>query len=177
MGVDENQDKLERQIATFYNELPWLQGVLPFESRGEESAEEWLKEIDKKICSRTGEQAVYIGFKGVTKVVEEIGVANGWKLKGYSSMMCSDPQVHELLHLIKVRNMGILADISPEATLIATCIMGAVSCNSMGGRPEVAPEKDSHQPVYDEWKWVICLVSLPLYFNLKSDTKQNHAIS
>ncbi len=150
----EDTDALERQIYSFYQLIPTLATELPYESRNGATAEEWLKQIDKHICQKSGDSAVLIGFKMVTGLIENVGVSRGYKLNGYSNLMVCDPEVQNLLHLIKLRNLNRFQEVSPEMVLCGLCLTSAMSLHAIGGRPDlnalpVKPESE-RGPVYKE---------------------------
>ncbi len=107
------------------------------------TAEEWLRQIDKHISQKSGDSAVLIGFKMVTGLTENIGVSRGYKLNGYSNLMVRDPEVQNLLHLIKLRNLNRFQEVSPEMVLLGLCATSAMSLHATGGRPDLnlAPVK------------------------------------
>ncbi len=150
----EDTDALERQIYSFYQLIPTLATELPYESRGDATAEEWLRQIDKHICQKSGDSAVLIGFKMVTGLIENVGVSRGYKLNGYSNLMVCDPEVQNLLHLIKLRNLNRFQEVSPEMVLFGLCITSAMSLHAIGGRPDLnsSPGKTEPErgPVYKE---------------------------
>lgn len=153
-------DTMERQIVAYYTLIPTLASELPYESRGDASPQEWLKEIDKHICQKSGDSAILIGFRMVTGLVEAVGTSKGYKLHGYSNMMTADPEVQNLLNLIKLRNINRFSEVSPEMVLLGMCATQALSLHTIGGRPELnqnpsildqmKAEQASRQPKFKE---------------------------
>jgi len=45
---------MEREISDFYRQFKRLQEELSIEERGYASAKEWLAEIDRLLCSKSG---------------------------------------------------------------------------------------------------------------------------
>jgi hypothetical protein len=128
--VDVNQDENERLISRYYREIPWLQEVLPIESRGEAQATEWLHQIDMELSSRTSDQIIKWGFNTSTSCVEYFGCKYGMKIQGYSQMLSSNPEVDEILKIIKLRNLSAISEITPEQKLLGIMLMSAVSLHS-----------------------------------------------
>ena len=104
-------------LLLYYSKLPWLEDLLPRDSRTDETAEEWLKKIDLITCSRASDAFMMAGFSVACSVIESVGVSRGFEVHGYTQAMTHNPQVPELLTLIRLRNIHVFKEVTPGSTV------------------------------------------------------------
>jgi hypothetical protein len=151
-GEDQEDSKkieLEKdQIKLYYNNLPWLDKELPFDEQGHLSTSEWLAKITVLINDRTSTELVKLGFYTTAGLAEQVG-SNllDLKLKGYERALRENPEIEELLTIIKIKHLSSLQDITPEYRLLGICLLTAVSCHRLNS---IYPNVEDKSPPYKE---------------------------
>ena len=121
----DNQDKkLEETIDNYMVSLPWLHDLLP--ERTIESSSEWLSKINTLVENRQMDLIVKSGFNATTSIFESIVCAKGINIEGYSDVLSSNPEIDQLLSLLRLQHMSDIK-ISPEMKLLGICAFSAVS--------------------------------------------------
>jgi hypothetical protein len=132
----------EQQIKTYYTEFTWLNEELPLDSRDQETADEWLSLIYRKINTHGVDTIIKHGYATACYTVEKIGIANGYHFQGATDSLLSNERVLELLKIIRMQNDDLFAEVSPSGQLLMlTC--GTFLTMSFVSRSQ--PQNDPHR--------------------------------
>jgi len=105
-----------------------LDEELPFEEQGELSPDQWVSKINVLVNDRTLFELVKLGFYSTAGDVEFISSSwFGLKLNGYEACLRSNPEIEELLKILKIKHLSSLQDVTPEQKLLGVCLFSALT--------------------------------------------------
>lgn len=143
----DNQDKkLEETINNYMVSLPWLHDALP--ERTIESSSEWLSKINTLVENRQMDLIVKSGFNATTSIFESIVCAKGINIEGYSDVLSSNPEIDQLLSLLRLQHMSDI-QISPEMKLLGICAFSAVSIYNVN-KTKATLNNNNRRPIFKE---------------------------
>jgi len=117
-----------QQINLYYKNLPFLDEELPFDQQAELMPQEWLNQINLILNDRTSLKIVKLGFYTTASFVEHAGTH--WfdlKLQGYEAMLRGNPEIKEILRILKIKHLSSLQEVTPEQKLLGIMLLSAVS--------------------------------------------------
>jgi hypothetical protein len=85
-------------------------------------------EIRQVLAMRTTDALIMTGFRTTNSFVESMLCSKGIDISGYSDLVCLNPEIKELLMIIRLKHQDKLVEISPEMKLGLSCAMTAVLC-------------------------------------------------
>ncbi len=81
------------------------------------------KEIDRVVGSRQADTFMEVGYFTSVSIAEQVGTKKGYQVEGWTESLKSQPEVYELLKIIRLRNQDKLSSISPEFKLLGITLM------------------------------------------------------
>jgi len=90
--------------------------------------QEWLNQINLILNDRTSLEIVKLGFYTTASFVEHAGMH--WfnlKLKGYEAMPRGNPEIEEILRILKIKHLSSLQEVTPEQKLLGIMLLSPVS--------------------------------------------------
>lgn len=121
---DKRDIEIEKQIEEYYRTLPWLAKTLP-KDKLFGTAEEKLDSINFHVNQRTADLTLKAGFHAITETAEAVAVSFDYQVKGLSNVLDKNPEVSELLKIIRLTNADKVSKLSPEMKLAGICIATA----------------------------------------------------
>jgi len=73
-----------------------------------------------------------LGFYSTASAVEYLSSSwFGLKLNGYEACLRSNPKIEELLHILKIKHLSSLQDVTPEQKLLGVCLFSALTIHQL----------------------------------------------
>lgn len=141
-----DDERLEKKILFYYRRFPWLANELPIEQRGDRSASEWHDAIRELLVERASSGLITMVFDGSTKVIELVGVNQGFKLQGYSHLMSpnSNNEVKQILDELLVDYSETVKEYcTPEFRLLGVLFAGALKVHEINSMPSRTSDNNS----------------------------------
>jgi len=104
-----------QKIKLYYKNLPFLDEERPFDQQAELMPQEWFTQINLILNDRTSLEIVKLGFYSTASFVEHAGTH--WfhlKLQGYEDMLRGNPEIEEILRILKIKHLSWLQEVTPE---------------------------------------------------------------
>jgi hypothetical protein len=143
----EEEGLIVQQIKLYYKNLPFLNEELPFHEQVDLTPQEWLNKINLILNDRTSLEIVKLGFYTSASFVEHVGT--NWfdlKLQGYEAMLRGNPEIEEILRILKIKHLSSLQEVTPEQKLLGIMLLSAVSIHRLN-----SSSSQSHsQPPFPE---------------------------
>lgn len=153
--VDPNNQEYTRCLAYYKNvclQYPYLREVYKEKDIKGKKYDEVVTEIRMQISMRTSDVLLMMGFRTVNGFVEQMACKNGVDISGYTDTITQNPEVRELLMLIRLKHQDKLVELGPEEKLGLACLMTAITCFSLNQskKPVAVQEKKTVQPKLPE---------------------------
>lgn len=138
-------DAKEIEIANAYIQLPKLQKMLPIESRGDKSADEWWACMERAMNTFCVDDLLWAGVKDcIAPTVELVGPMFKVKTTGYQKKIeQNEGAIKQLLTMIRIKNTGTFGSITPEYQL--AFLLGVSALQTVAENAE-KDEKASQPP-------------------------------
>jgi len=131
--TDDEEIKIQ-QIKLYYKNFPWLDEELHFEEQGDlmlkqkNSINQWVSKINILVNDRTLFELVKLGFYSTAGAIEYLSSSwFGLKLNGYEACLRSNPEIEELLKILKIKHLSSLQDVTPEQKLLGICLFSVLT--------------------------------------------------
>jgi hypothetical protein len=126
----ENQDyyKANKYWQDTQLQCPFLKDIYPHDSIIGKPYAQVEIEIRQVLAMRTTDALIMTGFRTTNSFVESMMCSKGIDISGYSDLVCLNPEIKELLMIIRLKHQDKLVEISPEMKLGLSCAMTAVLC-------------------------------------------------
>lgn len=112
-------------------QYPYLGQIYPIHEIKGKKYEEVVTDIRMHISLRTSDILIVQGFKTVNSFVETAVTRGGVDITGYAEMVSLNPEIRELLMIIRIKHQDKLLEMSPEMKLMGSCVMTAMTCFSL----------------------------------------------
>jgi len=108
-----------QQIKLYYKNLPFLDEELPFDQQADLTPQEWPTQINLIQNETTSLKIVKLGFYTTASFMEHVGTH--WfnlKLQGYEAVLRGNPEIKEILRILKIKHLSLLQEVTPEQKLL-----------------------------------------------------------